>query len=118
MAFDTHLADRVHILLQQQGVDFYTKKMFGGLCFMVEDKMCVGILKDALMARVGPAAAQLDHAPHPGARDMDFTGRPMKGYLFIDPIGTDQEADLSYWVQLCLAFSPEAKASRKRKPRV
>lgn len=81
---------------------------------MVADKMCVGVIKEDLMARIGPDAAEADHQ-RAGVRPMNFTGRPMKGYRFISPEGTDQDTDLAYWVDLCLAFNPEAKASRKRK---
>ncbi|MEO1450880.1 MAG: TfoX/Sxy family protein [Bacteroidota bacterium] len=114
MAYDIHLADRIRQVLQERSATFYEKKMFGGLCFMVDDKMCVGIVKEDMMARIGPEAAELDHQK-PGVRPMDFTGRPMKGYRFISPEGTDLDEHLAYWVDLCLVFNPLAKASKKRK---
>ena len=62
-----------------------------------------GIAKEALMVRVGPAAyAASLQRPH--AREMDFTGRPMRGYVFVDPPGFEADADLAYWVQAGLSF--------------
>ena len=114
MAYDEHLADRLRTVLQHRNVEFYEKKMFGGLCYLVDDKMCIGIVKEELMARVGP-----DNAPQamekPGVRDMDFTGRPMKGYIFVTPEGMDTEEDLEYFVDLSLQFNPFAKAFKKKK---
>jgi len=94
--------------------------MMGGLCFMVDDKMCCGIHydkskeTDLLMARIGEEAyktAILREGCHP----MDFTGRPMKGYVFVTPDGFDLDVDLEYWIQLCLDFNPLAKSSKKKK---
>ncbi len=113
MAFDEYAAERCRKLLQEKTKNTLEKKMFGGLCFMVDDKMCFGLVKDELMARVGPSfyeeALQL-----PGVRNMDFTGRPMKGYVFISPEGYDTEDQLSFWIDRCLAFNPEAKNSQKK----
>ena len=114
MAYDTHLADRVRIVLEKKGTSFLEKKMMGGLCFMVDDKMCVGIVKDHLMARIGPDIYE-EALTRKGCREMDFTGRPMKGYVFVAPEGVDLEDDLEEWVQLCLDFNPLAKSSKKKK---
>lgn len=113
MAYDEHLSERIHRLLTEKKVDFFEKKMFGGIAFMVEEKMCVGIVKNDLMARVGPDI-HAEALTKPGARPMEFTGRPMKGYVFVAPEGVDSDADLEYWVDLCLLFNPLAKASKKR----
>ena len=81
---------------------------------MVDDKMCVGVHTDQLMARIGPEA--YDSALlRRGCRPMDFTGRPLKGFVFVDPEGIDLEEDLDYWLELCLAFNPLAKSSKKKK---
>ena len=80
---------------------------------MVDDKMCLGIVKDELMARVGPDAEN-EALKMKGSRPMDFTGRPMKGYLFVSEEGIDMEEDLEKWVQLCLDFNPQAKSSKKK----
>ncbi len=120
MAFSDFIADRIHQILNEKHVNYYAKKMMGGLCFMVDDKMCCGIHydkkkeTDLLMARIGEKAydqAMLRNGCHP----MDFTGRPMKGYVFVSPDGFDLDVDLEYWIQLCLDFNPLAKKSKKRK---
>ncbi|MCB1278638.1 TfoX/Sxy family protein [Prosthecobacter sp.] len=112
MAYDPSLADRVIDAFTARRVRFATKAMFGGLCFMVDDKMCVGILDERLMVRLDPAdeAAALKRA---GCKPMDFTGRPMKGYVFVEPRGHASEAQLKHWLDLALAFNPKAKASKK-----
>lgn len=114
MAYDELLADRISQVLKDKNIAAKEKKMMGGLTFMVDDKMCVGIVKNNLMARIGPdnyeAALQKK-----GVQAMDFTGRPMKGYVFIEPEGVDMDEDLEYWVQLCLDFNPLAKSSKKKK---
>ncbi len=114
MAYDENLADRVRRELKDQGSEFSEKKMMGGLCFMVDDKMCVGIVKNDLMARVDPEIYE-ELLQREGARPMDFTKRPMKGYVFIDPDGVDMDSDLEFWVKQCLDFNPLAKSSKKKK---
>ncbi|MEJ2200877.1 MAG: TfoX/Sxy family protein [Desulfuromonadaceae bacterium] len=115
MAYDEYLADRIRQLLADRHVTAVEKKMMGGLCFMVQDKMCAGIVGESLMARIDPAL--YDQAlTRTGAREMDFTGRPMKGFLFIEPEGIDDDEDLQHWLQLCLDYNPRAKASRRKKP--
>lgn len=116
MAYDEHLGDRIIQDLKQKKVDFEAKKMMGGLCFMVDQKMCVGIVKNALMCRIGPDAYE-KALENGGVRPMDFTGRPMKGYIFVEPDAIDLDDQLSYWIDLCLAFNPLAKASKKKKPK-
>jgi TfoX/Sxy family transcriptional regulator of competence genes len=113
MAYDEHLEERIDQILSENGVSFDAKKMMGGLCYMIDDKMCVGIVKDHLMARVGPDVYE-SVLSKPGCKPMDFTGRPMKGFVFIDPAGIDMRADLEYWIQLCLDFNPLAKESKKK----
>jgi len=114
MAYNELLAERIAQLLDEKRVQYYSKKMFGGLCFMVDDKMCCGIVQDELMARIGAAvykeALQKEHC-----KEMNFTGRAMKGYVFIEADGLDMDVDLDYWIQKCLDFNPLAKASKKRK---
>jgi TfoX/Sxy family transcriptional regulator of competence genes len=88
--------------------------MMGGLCFLVEDKMCVGVHEERLMARIGPEA-YAEALLQNGCREMDFTGRTMTGFVFVDPEGTDADTDLEFWVQRCLDFNPKAKSSKKKK---
>lgn len=120
MAYSEFLADRVRQILKEKKFNFREMKMMGGLCFMLNEKMCCGILfdkkrnLDLLMARIGEDAAAYNMS-RKGFHPMDFTGRAMKGYVFVDPEGFDLDEDLEYWVQLCIEFNPLAKASKKRK---
>jgi hypothetical protein len=92
---------------------FIEKQMFGGIAFMVDDKMCFGTYKGGLMALVAPE--EIDELTRrDGAAQMIHGGRPMTGYVFIEPEGYDAEADLEFWVDRCLAFNPRAKASKKK----
>lgn len=114
MAYDEFLEERITRILQEKKAPFLARKMMGGLCYMVDDKMCVGIVKDHLMARVGPDIYEscLDK---PGCKPMDFTGRPMNGYVFVGGEGIAGDDDLEKWIQLALDFNPMAKSSKKKK---
>ena len=113
MAYDEKLANRVREFLQtKKRVE--EKKMMGGLTFMVNEKMCVGILNDDLMARIDPEVYE-KVLERKGCREMNFTGRPMKGFVFIDPDGTKSKKDLEYWINLALGFNKKAKSSKKKK---
>jgi hypothetical protein len=120
MAYDEFMVDRIRQQLKEKGVAFQEKKMMGGICFMVDDKMCCGAHFDKkrnsnlLMARIGETAYD-EAIQKNGCQPMDFTGRPMKGYVFITPEGFDTDKDLEYWIQLCLDFNPLAKSSKRKK---
>ncbi len=114
MAYNEYLAERISRVLNEQKIFFLEKKMMGGLTFMVDDKMCVGVVKDNLMARIDPEIYK-EALTKKGCREMNFTGRPMKGYVFIEPDGVDLDEELEYWVKLCLEFNPKAKSSKKKK---
>src|SRR3989338_9931075 len=112
MVYDEKLAERVRkTLIHQKAIE--EKKMMGGLTFMVNGKMCVGILKDDLMVRLNPEVYDAALKKE-GCRKMDFTGRPMKGFVFVGSKGTDNKKDLDYWIDLALDFNKKAKASKKR----
>ena len=119
MAYDEYLADRIRRQLKDKQTAFSELKMMGGLCFKVDNKMLCGIHLDKkygdslLMARIGELV-YLVELKKPECLPMDFTGRPMKGYIFVTPDGFDNEADLSYWLDLCLVFNRMAKASKKK----
>jgi hypothetical protein len=113
MAYDEHLADRVRKILKEKHTRADEKKMMGGLCFMVKDKMAAGIVDAKLMARVGPEIYD-EVLKKKGCKVMDFTGKPMKGYVFVEPKGIDLDKDLEYWIDLCLAYNPKAKSSKKK----
>ncbi len=114
MAYNEYLQERIETVLKAKNVVFEAKKMMGGLCYMIDDKMCIGIVRDDLMARVGPDRYE-ELMEREGAREMDFTKRSMKGYIFVAPEGIDYEADLEFWIDCCLEFNPLAKSSGKRK---
>ena len=113
MAYNEQLADRIKQILESRKVKYGEKKMFGGLCFMVDDKMLIGVEKDRLMARIDPDD-EVKALKRKGAKPLDFTGRVMKGFLFIDEHYVDMDDDLEYWVALCLKYNPKAKASKKK----
>jgi hypothetical protein len=102
MAYDEGLAERIRLANGDRPA-VTEKKMFGGLAFMLNDYMFCGVTDDLLMARVGPdnysTALAKAHV-----RDMDFTGRPMRGYVFVEPQGLESDDDLQYWVDLCAQF--------------
>lgn len=114
MAYNEYLQERIEIILNEKKVVYVARKMMGGLCYMIDDKMCFGIVKDDLMARVGEKA-YYDLIDMEGARPMDFTKRPMKGYIFVAPEGVDYDSDLKFWIEKCLKFNPEAVKSRSKK---
>jgi TfoX/Sxy family transcriptional regulator of competence genes len=114
MAYNEFLADRIKMVLKDKQVPFEEKRMMGGVCYMVDDKMCIGVVKETLMARIDPEIYDEAMAKD-GCREMDFTGRPMKGFVFVDPVGYDLDSDLEYWVQRCLEFNPRARSSKKKK---
>jgi len=84
MAYDELLADRIRFVLKEKRVRNIEKEMMGGLCFMVDEKMCVGIVKNELMARIDPEIYKVA-LKRKGAKEMNFTGRPMKGFVFVEP---------------------------------
>lgn len=101
MAYDEKLATRVRLALAGEPVT--EKKMMGGLCFMVRGHMCVGVDKTRLMVRVGPEAHEralkLKHAA-----PMDFTGKPMRGFVFVEAKGVANQRDVAAWVKLGIDF--------------
>jgi len=103
MAFDEGLAHRIREVLADRS-DLTEKKMFGGLCFLLGGNMCAGIVREELMLRVGPDAYQTALA-RPHAREMDFTGRALKGMVYVGTDGFANDADLSGWLQLAVAFA-------------
>ena len=120
MPYDEYLADRIRRQLKEKRTPFEEMKMMGGLCFKVDNKMLCGIHIDKkygdslLMARIGEDAYETE-IKNKHCLPMDFTGRPMRGYIFVTPDGFDTEDDLSHYLDLCLAFNPEAKASKSKK---
>jgi TfoX/Sxy family transcriptional regulator of competence genes len=89
------------------------KEMFGGMCYMVNGKMCMGVVKDEMMCRIDPEKYEMALSKK-GCREMDFNGRPMKGYVFVSEEGLRSKKDFDHWVGLCLEFNAKAKASKKK----
>ena len=119
MAYDEGLAERIRgVLADQSGVS--EKRMFGGIAFLVKGHMSVGIVQDKLMVRVGPEG--YDRVLQDRyAREMDFTGKPMKGFVYVIPSGYESDADLERWVSMGVEYAtrlpPKAAKPRRRGPR-
>jgi TfoX/Sxy family transcriptional regulator of competence genes len=111
MAYSEILAERVSLALGKTP-EVEAKKMMGGLTFMVDGKMCVGIAGEDLMVRLDPEA-KAAALKKKGCREMEFTGRPMKGFVFVGPEGTKGDKDLQDWIALGLDFNARAKSSKK-----
>ncbi len=102
MAYDERLASRVRRLLAAAG-DVEERRMFGGIAFMLNGHMCCGVAGDDLMLRLGADQAQ-QALEEPHVRPMDFTGRPMKGFVYVDPQGSATDAKLRHWLRLAQEF--------------
>lgn len=113
MAYSEKLANRIRERFSELR-NVVEKEMMGGLTFMYNGKMCVGIIKDELMCRIDPAFHE-EAVEKTGCRTMDFTKRPMIGYVLIDESGMKSKKDFDYWINLSLDFNKKAKASKKKK---
>ena len=114
MAYNEKLADRTREIISLTHKNVEEKKMFGGLCFMVNDKMCVGVEQDRMMVRLDPAKFD-EVIEKEGCKPMDFTGKVMKGFVFVDIDVLNTKKKLEYWINLALDFNKKAKASKKKK---
>ena len=117
MPYNESLAARIEKFFTAKRVAFESKRMMGGLVFMVNGKMCVGVEQKRLMARIDPDA-QTAALGRKGCSPMDFTGRPMRGYIFVAMEALRTDAQLESWLGLALAFNPKAVASKRSKARV
>ncbi len=102
MAYDERLADRIRKILARRPA-LAEKRMFGGLSFMVRGHMCCGVLKDDLVVRVGPARYE-KALSQPHARPMNFTGRPINGFVFVGPAGYRTDESLRKWIKQAVEF--------------
>lgn len=114
MAYNENLADRVREIIGLTHQNVEEKRMFGGICLMVIDKMCVGVQKDHLMVRVNPDIFET-LMEQEGCVPMDFTGKIMKGFIFVESSVLTRKKKLEYWVELALDYNKIAKASKKKK---
>jgi TfoX/Sxy family transcriptional regulator of competence genes len=113
MAYDEKLADRIRERLANLPI-IEEKEMMGGLTFMVNDKMCIGIIQDEMMCRIDPEIHETV-IEMTGCRTMDFTKKPMRGWVMIDSSGLRTSKEFEYWINLALEFNTKAKSSRKKK---
>jgi len=116
MAYDEGLAQRLEEYFQDRD-NVQSKKMFGGLCFMMSEHMCCGIVGDTLMARVGPknyeSCLKKSHA-----REMDFTGKALKGMVYVSSEGISEDSALYEWVKLCEDFVMSLPPKKLKKKKV
>lgn len=115
MAYDLELADRVRrVLAERTGVT--EKAMFGGLSFLLNGKTFCGIVKRDLMVRVGPDRYE-EVLARPHVRPMDFTGKPLKGDVYVGPEGSRTQPMVRSWVDKGMAFVKTLGPLRARRPR-
>lgn len=114
MAYNEQLGRRLNEIFTEKSIAFETREMMGGLAIMVDDKMCVGIMKDELMARIDPGDMK-ELIQYRGVRQMEMGGRAMKGYVLVSPEIISTKTQLKVWVQRCLDYNPKAKSSKKKR---
>jgi hypothetical protein len=118
MAYNESTAERIRSFLNSKNVDFTEKKMFSGICFFVDEKMLCGTHIDKktgeelLLCRIGEEKYN-ESLERNDCIPMNFTGRPMKGYVFAIQEGFAKENGLYFWLQLCLDYNPFSKKSKK-----
>src|SRR4051794_3060485 len=111
MAYNEKLAARVRTALKDLS-DLQEKKMFGGLAFLVDGKMCINISKDRLMCRIDPALHD-DALTHKATQTVTMRGKPYRGYIYVDADVLQTKKQLDYWLALSLDFNKHAKSSKK-----
>ena len=116
MAYNEQLADRTRDLIAITHKNVEEKRMFGGLCFMVNGKMCVGVEQDRMMVRFDPALTE-EVMDKEGVKPMDFTSKVMKGFVFVDAGALNSKKKLEYWINLALEYNKVAKSSKKKTPK-
>ncbi len=112
MAYNEDLANRIRKRFEVFP-NVVEKRMMGGLTFMYNDKMCVGVIKDDLMCRIDPLLHE-EFLKKTGCLTMDFTNRPMIGYVLIKEIGMKSNKDFEFWIDLAIDFNKRAKSSKKK----
>jgi TfoX/Sxy family transcriptional regulator of competence genes len=113
MAYNQELANLIREqLMELEGIE--EKEMMGGLSFMYNDKMCVGVIKDELMCRIDPKLYE-EALEKTGCHEMRFTGKPMKGWIMVEDSGLKNIDDLNYWIGLAIDFNKHAKPAKNRR---
>jgi len=114
MAYDTKLADKIRkYLIQFPELEIAEKKMFRGLTFMVNSKMCISVSGQNLMCRVNPELHN-ELTEKNGFEPMIMKGKQLKGYCYVNPPGFKTKKDFEYWINLCLDYNKIAKASKRK----
>lgn len=119
MAIDTLFLERLQNGMNLLGVEFRELKMMGGICFMVDEKMCLGTHIDKktqesmLIARIGPVQYE-QFIESPEVLEFDITGRPMKGFVMIKSSHLETEESIIVWLQRCIDYNPIAPKSKKK----
>ena len=113
MAYNQILANRIREHILELG-SIEEKEMFGGLCFMFRGKMFLGVFKDEMMCRIDPGL-YVEVLEKQGCHEMQFTGKPMKGWILIEETGLKTVPDIKYWIGLAVDYNQYAKASKKKK---
>ena len=103
MAYDAGIAQRIREILEPQN-EYVENKMFGGVGLMLEGNLAVGVIKEDLIVRIGPENYETALGK-PHARQFDFTGWPMKGWVMVAPLGYESDEDLQTWVQQGVEFT-------------
>ena len=113
MTYDENIADRTRELLSNESI-VEERKMFQGICFLVNEKMCVCVLGNHLLCRIGLKQAEIElEKGH--CQQMINNGRIMKDFVYVDNDDIKTNRDLKFWIDLTLAFNPEARKSKKKK---
>ncbi|MBK6642759.1 MAG: TfoX/Sxy family protein [Bacteroidia bacterium] len=113
MVCDEKLAERIRTRLAMLS-NVEEKKMMGGITFMYNDKMCVGVYKDNLMRQIDPEQHE-QAIKRPGCKTMDFTSRPMIGFVLIDDPGMKTQKEFDFWIGMALEFNSRAKSGKRKK---
>jgi len=113
MAYNQSISNRIREALAHLP-KVEEKEMFGGVCYMVDDKMCVGVMKEEMMCRVNPLLLE-ELLEKEGCHQMTMGGKTMNGYVLISEEGMRSKKAFDYWISLCLEFNKVAKASKKKK---
>ena len=115
MSYNEQLADRIRIALQDLP-KLEEKKMFSGLAFLVDDKMCINVSADRIMCRIDPELHEQLLLERP-CRSVIMKGKEFKGFIWVDEEDVARKKDLDFWIELCLDFNPRAKASKTKTSR-
>ena len=114
MAYNEDLANRVRVYLLETNQPIEEKKMFGGLCFMVHAKMCIGVERDKLMLWLDPKEYD-QYLDKEGALPMDFTGRPLKGFIYVEAWAVEKRKALELWLDKALQYNKMIKPAKRKK---